>query len=160
MEYHIIPLADRPAHAAGVAARAWQLWGRLIADDTGMSADEFTDVIRSRAVRDRVPLTLIALAGDALVGTVSLKAHEASTAAGLSPWIGGLLVDDAWRGKGLGNALLAAAEAAAVRLGHASLYLSCEPDLEQFYTRAGWTLVRRTLSCGDDVALMEKRLPA
>ncbi|MFC5462667.1 GNAT family N-acetyltransferase [Massilia niabensis] len=158
MEYHITSLADHPAHAAGVAERIYRLWGRLIHADTGMSASDFTEVIRSRAVTHRVPLTLIALAGDELVGTVSLKEDEPTTAENLSPWIGGLLVDDSWRGKGLGQALLAAAEAAAARLGYASLYLSCEPDVEHFYGRSGWALVRRTHSCGDEVALMTKRL--
>lgn len=158
MKYQIIPLADHPAHAAGVAERIYQLWGRLIVEDTGMSAAEFTEVIRSRAVHDRVPMTLIALAGDELVGAVSLKEHERTTAENLSPWIGGLLVDDPWRGKGLGKALLAAAEATAVRLGYSSLYLSCEPDVEYFYERSGWVLVHRTLSCADEVALMTKHL--
>ena len=158
MEYQIIPLADNPAHAPGVAERTYQLWGHLIYEDTGMSASEFAEVIRSRAVRHHVPLTLIALAGDDLIGTVSLKEHEATTDEKLSPWIGGLLVDETWRGKGLGTALLAEAEATAVALGYSSLYLSCEADVEHFYQHLGWTLMRRTLSCGDEVALMKKRL--
>lgn len=159
MHARILPLADHPEHAAGVAERIYQLWGRLIHDDTGMSATEFTEVIRGRAVTDRVPLTLIALAGDELVGTVSLKREEASTAAELSPWIGGLLVDPAWRGKRLGAALLREAESMAARLGYAALYLSCEPAVEHFYVQQGWHVMLRTRSCGDDVALMTKRLP-
>lgn len=158
MTFRIIPLAHSPEHAAGVAERIYALWGRLIHEDTGMSADEFIEVIRGRAVTDRVPLTLIALSGDALVGMVSLKRHEDTTAPGLSPWISGLLVDDAWRGKGLGAALLGEAEAMAATLGYPALYLSCEPQVEDFYARSGWTLIRRTLSCGNDVALMKKPL--
>jgi len=158
MNYRILPLAHSPEHAAGVAERIYALWGRLIREDTGMSVVEFTEVIRSRAVTDRVPLTLIALAGDDLVGMVSLKQHEDTTAPGLSPWISGLLVDDALRGKGLGAALLGEAEAMAATLGYPELYLSCEPHVEHFYARSGWTLIRRTLSCGNDVALMKKRL--
>lgn len=158
MEYQISLLADNPEHAAGVAERTYQLLGRLISEDTGMSASEFSDIIRSRAVNDSVPLTLIALAGDKLVGTVSLKQDEATTAANLSPWIGGLLVDEAWRAKGLGTVLLTEAEFTAARLGYSWLYLSCEPDVEHFYERQGWTLMQRTLSCGDEVALMKKRL--
>ena len=157
-EYRIVLLADRPEHAAGVAERIYQLWGRLIAADTGMSASAYTEVIRRRAVTDRVPLTLIALAGDALVGAVSLKQDEASTAADLSPWIGGLLVDEALRGKGLGRALLAKAEATAAGLGYSWLYLSCVPDMQHFYERQGWVLMQRTLSFGDEVALMKKGL--
>lgn len=158
MEYLIVPLARSPEHAQGVAQRTYALWGRLIYEDTGMSVSEFTDVIRSRAVEDRVPLTLVALAGDKLIGTVSLKEREASTLANVSPWIGGLLVDEAWRGKGIGAALLTGAEAAAAKLGCPWLHLSCEPDLEQFYTQAGWELFTRTVSCGDQVAVMRKRL--
>lgn len=158
MEYQIALLADHPQHVAGVAHRIYQLWGRLIYEDTGKSAAEFTEVIRCRAVKDSVPLTLVALAGNELIGTVSLKQHEATTAASLSPWIGGLLVDEAWRSKGLGAALLAQAEVSASRLGYPWLYLSCEPDVEHFYERLGWKVMERTLSCGDEVAVMRKRL--
>ena len=158
MDVKILPLASCPDYSAAVAERTYRLWGRLIHEDTGMSATEFGKVIEGRAVTDRVPLTLIALAGEALVGTVSLKQYEATTDAGLSPWIGGLLVDDAWRGKGLGAALLAQAEATAAALGYPVLYLSCEPDIEHFYEKLGWELMQRKLSCGDEVALMKKRL--
>ena len=158
MEYRIVPLAEYPEHAVGVAEQTYDAWGRLIFEDTGLSASGFTEVIRSRAVSDRVPLTLIALAGDELVGSVSLKQDEGATAANLSPWVGGLLVVMAWRGKGLGAALLAAAELTAARLGYSWLYWSCEPNVEHFYTHLGWELMRRTLSCGDEVALMKKRL--
>lgn len=158
MAYQITALASHPEHAEGVAARTYQLWGHLIHEDTGMSAAEFTEVVRSRAVTDSVPLTLIALEGGALVGSVSLKKAEASTAAELTPWIGGLLVDEALRGRGLGKALLAEAEVAAARLGYPWLYLSCEPHVEPFYERLGWTLLRRATSCGDEVAIMRKEL--
>jgi len=158
MAYQILPLARCPEHAEGVAERTYKLWGHLIYEDTGMSLLEFTDVIRARAVEDRVPLTLIALVEDKLIGTVSLKEREDTTAESLSPWIGGLLVDEAWRGKGIGAALLTGAEAAATRLGSPWLHLSCEPEVEHFYVQAGWELMVRTTSCGDEVAVMRKRL--
>lgn len=158
MVYQITALANHPEHAEGVAAQTYQLWGHLIREDTGMSATEFTEVVRSRAVTDKVPLTLIALDGAQLIGSVSLKKEEASTAPDLTPWIGGLLVDEAQRGQGLGKALLAEAEIAAARLGYSSLYLSCEPHVQAFYERAGWTLLRHTVSCNDEVALMRKAL--
>jgi len=123
-----------------------------------MSSIEFTDAIRRRAVEDRVPLALVALVGDELIGTVSLKEREDTTAEVLTPWIGGLLVDEAWRGKGIGAALLAGAKAAAARIGYPWLHLSCEPDVEQFYVQAGWELLLRTTSCGDEVAVMRKAL--
>ena len=158
MTYQIILLANDPSHAPEVARRIYALWGHLIYEDTGMSASKFNQVIRDRAVTDRIPLTLIALAEGELVGTVSLKQHEDTTAPDLSPWIGGLLVDEGWRGKGLGAALLGVAERTAVTLGYAELYLSCEPDVEHFYARLGWELVLRKLSFGDEVALMRKSL--
>lgn len=156
--YHITALANHPEHVEGVAARIYQLWGHLIREDTGMSAAQFTEVVRGRAVTDSVPLTLIALEGNVLVGCVSLKKNEASTDADLTPWIGGLLVDEAMRGRGLGKALLAEAEAAAARLGYSWLYLSCEPHVQAFYEGSGWSLLRNAISCGDEVAIMRKGL--
>lgn len=156
--HQVTALAKHPEHIEGVAERTYRLWGHLIREDTGMTAVEYIEVVRSRAVTDSVPLTLIALEGDALVGSVSLKKHEASSAPDLTPWIGGLLVDEAMRGKGLGKALLVEAEAAAARLGYPWLYLSCERHVEPFYERLGWTLLKRAISCGDEVAIMKKKL--
>jgi GNAT superfamily N-acetyltransferase len=158
MEFFIAPLAQHQHHVEGVAERIYRLWGRLIHEDSGMSAAEYTEVVRSRAVLDRVPTTLVALAADTLVGTVSLKQEETTTAAGLSPWVGGLLVDEGWRARGVGKALLEKAEATAARLGYPFLHLSCEPEVEHFYQRLGWEVLRHTVSCGDKVALMRKRL--
>lgn len=158
MTYQVNALALHPEHIEGVAERTYQLWGHLIREDTGMSATEYVEVVRGRAVTDSVPLTLVALEGDKLVGSVSLKKHEASSAADLTPWIGGLLVDEAMRGKGLGKALMEEAEKAAARLGYPCLYLSCESHVEPFYERLGWTLLKRAISCGDEVAIMKKKL--
>jgi GNAT superfamily N-acetyltransferase len=115
-------------------------------------------VVRSRAVRDRIPLTLLALTDGELVGQVSIKIEEPYVIEGLSPWIGGLLVKDNWRGRGTGKALLSEVERVAAELEVEVMYLTCEADAEPFYERMGWRVLERTVSLGDEVAVMYKNL--
>lgn len=152
-------LADQPHYADEVADGTWRLWGYLLEAD-GIDDETFRDMVRSRAVKDRLPLTLVASDAGKLAGAISLKLEEPGTMPGLSPWIGGLFVNQAWRGRGLGRELLVQAELAAAALGVQTLYLSCEAHNEAFYARLGWRVRDRVMSCGDQVALMEKLLCA
>ncbi|HET9463555.1 MAG TPA: GNAT family N-acetyltransferase, partial [Thiobacillus sp.] len=58
--------------------------------------------------------------------------------------IGRMAVLPAWRGRGVGRALLAAAQNAAQARGHAVLRLSAQTHAAAFYARAGFVAV------GDD----------
>jgi predicted GNAT family N-acyltransferase len=55
--------------------------------------------------------------------------------------IGRMAVLPAWRGRGVGRALLAAATAAARLRGHATLKLSAQTHAAGFYARAGFVVV-------------------
>ena len=55
--------------------------------------------------------------------------------------LGRMAVLPAWRGRGVGRALLAAALAAARRCGHTMLRLSAQTHAAAFYARAGFVAV-------------------
>lgn len=153
----VVYLADYPEFADEVARRAFAVWERLYAE-VGIDLPGLIALHRARAVKDRMPFTLIALHEGELVGAVGVKAEEASTRAGLSPWLAGLLVREDWRGHGVGRALVSAAERVAAGFGVATLYLSCELDNVAFYEKSGWRVRERLVSLGDEVAVMEKAL--
>src|SRR5271165_4817918 len=81
---------------------------------------------------------LVARAGDALppVGGVGLR-----TVAPRTGQVRRLWVDPAWRGRGVGRALMAALEVAARDLGHTDLQLSTgnrQPEAVALYEATGW----------------------
>ena len=103
---------------------------------------------------------LVARAGDAgpPVGGVGLRAIGPGTGEVRRLW-----VDPAWRGRGLGRALMAALERAAPDLGHMTLRLATgdrQPEAVALYETTGWE--RRSVNAdpGDEVCAIHfvKRL--
>lgn len=88
----------------------------------------------ARCNRDRLPIALVAVDSDAVVGTVSLD-RDAST--GLAPSVVGLLVAQEYRRQGIASGLLEAAERLAVDLGHDKLFVSTSL-LGELLERTGW----------------------
>ncbi len=87
--------------------------------------DAARDLAAAADGTDRLPICLVALGpGGAPLGTVSLKLESLPSHRHLSPWIAALLVEPGMRGRGVGTALIEAAEAQASRLGFECLYLA------------------------------------
>lgn len=124
----------------------------------GLTLDDLTAALHARAVTDQLPLTLIAVEHDQLLGAGSIKLDEAGTREGLSPWLGGIYVKASQRGRGLGAQIVTALEDKARALGVPALYLSAD-TAEHFYLRLGWQVLDRVESLGvRNVALMTKSL--
>nr|NIR01223.1 GNAT family N-acetyltransferase [Gemmatimonadales bacterium] len=124
----------------------------------GWTVQDFGDSIAARANTDSVPLTLVALEGQELIGTICLDTHDMAILQDLTPWLAGLYVREDRRNQGLGTRLVHAAEAKAAELGIHRLYLYT-PDAERFYARLGWSLREKVVYHGCKVAIMEKGLP-
>ncbi|MEZ4224760.1 MAG: GNAT family N-acetyltransferase [Polyangiaceae bacterium] len=89
--------------------------------------------------RDELPLCLVALEGDALLGTISLGASSISHPQ-CTPWGRALLVAPFARGRGVGSALVAAVEVEARRLGYAELFMSTD-SANRIVERRGWKAI-------------------
>lgn len=126
---------------------------------SGTSKEKLRELLVERAVKDKLPIAVVALSDGVLAGTGSIKLFEPGTKAGLSPWLAGMYVKDAYRGSGIGASIVHALEAKAGELGVTAMYLSVGAA-EEFYDRLGWTVLERVNSCGvKDVAVMAKHLP-
>lgn len=126
----------------------------------GLSQADLAAALQERAVRDRIPLTLVAIDDGQLVGAGSIKLSEDGTRVGLTPWLAGIYVKEDQRGKGLGVQIVAALEQIARELGVQRLYLSAD-NAEHFYLKLGWQVLDKVESLGvRDVALMSKDLTA
>ncbi len=91
------------------------------------------------------------------VGSVLLVPEELDAAHELTPWLAGLVVAEAHRGKGVGSALVSAAERRAATSGVGMLYLYSW-DARRFYASRGWTELETFRQDGESMALMSRDL--
>jgi GNAT superfamily N-acetyltransferase len=143
-------LADHPHLAETLAGWAYAEWGHLVPEDT---LEASIVRFKSRAVRESIPLCLIALEAGEPVGCVVLKPAEEITRVGLTPWLGALYVRHDRRGRGIAGHLIGFALGVAKNLGLPRLYLSTV-SAEALYRRHGWQVLDRFGSAGEHVALM------
>ena len=90
--------------------------------------------LADRCNRDRLPIGLVAIQDDRLLGTAAV---DRDAATGLTPSVVGLLVTPGYRRRGVAGALLAAAEALARELGYQELFMSTA-ILGDLLRREGW----------------------
>jgi N-acetylglutamate synthase-like GNAT family acetyltransferase len=123
----------------------------------GSSVEEFESQFSTQLNRDTIPLTLIALVDQVMVGTASLVAHDMPIRPNLSPWLAAVYVAPEHRQRGIGSRLVQNIEEAAKQLHIPRLYLFT-PDRERFYARLGWSIVERPEFWNQPVAIMSKLL--
>lgn len=91
------------------------------------------------------------------VGTVQLKPQEVPALATLTPWVGGLYVEPAFRRCGIGARLVATAEERARQLACEQVYL-ITTDHAKYYARLGYERLESIHFKGAATAVMAKGL--
>lgn len=149
----IVPLHEQPRRIRELAKRHHPQWQ---AAHPGMTLPEWEAEFARHAVATGLPLTLLALdENDVLLGSASLVADDMDGAAPWSPWLANVLVAEAARGRGVGQALTDAIVAQARARGFAELFLFTE-DQQDFYARRGWTLLEEREHHGQRVCVMRR----
>ncbi len=143
MRVRYVWLSEEPQHAPQLAAWHVAEWSPMIPgfDVPGMLAE-----FETHDGGLQIPTTLVALEGDALLGSVSLLENDHDDIRAYSPWLASLYVRPDQRGRGLGIELVRRCEDMAHRLGVVRLYLYTSGQ-EDFYRKLGW----------DDVATVSLR---
>ena len=121
------------------------------------SLEEQAGMISLRCNVDSLPLALVALRGDEVLGTVSLKHHELSVRMSLSPWLSSLYVAPEYRRCGIGTELVAEAVARAQGMGLKRLYLFTN-RAQSFYERLGWSRVESLNYRLEPIVIMRRNL--
>lgn len=127
-------LSETPQYAQQLAEWHVVEWSPLI---PGFNVP---DMLAEFATHDgglKIPTTLIALEGDALLGSVSLLENDHDDIRAYSPWLASLYVRPDQRGRGLGVELARRCEDIARRIGVERLYLYTSGQ-EDFYRKLGW----------------------
>jgi GNAT superfamily N-acetyltransferase len=107
-------------------------------------------------------MTFVALRSDgAPVGSVSIVGQDMpdrEESRDLGPWVGGTYVVPEARNRGVGMALMQAAERTAARLGVPRLYLHTS-TAKVFYEKLGWDALTDAVYQGDRVTIMARAIP-
>ncbi len=147
-------LADYKDVISTLARWFYEEWAYLHPERTLVDVER---LIAERTNRTKVPVALVAMKGNELLGTVCLKTHDMETRLDLTPWLAGLYVAKPWRRRGIGTALVKAIEKKAHELAVGKLYLYT-PESQDFYSRLGWHVREQTEYHGCTVTVMEKEI--
>ncbi|HEX4142194.1 MAG TPA: GNAT family N-acetyltransferase [Pirellulales bacterium] len=153
---HFQLLADRADAIPTVARWHFAEWGHRVPDN---SLQKTSERLRGQLNRDQLPLALLALDGDTVIGAAELKPHEMlSLYPDKQPWLGGVFVSPESRGKGVASQLALRIAAMASSLGAEQIYLQTTSLDGGLYARFGWRPIEQVRYRGLDVLVMEKKL--
>ena len=147
-------LADHPELCPTLARWRWEEWGHLTPD---RPLQQWIERLTEHMHRDHIPLTVIAFDENQPAGLASLVFHDMDTRKDISPWLAGLLVAPAFRGRGHGAALVNAIEEKAAGLSVETLFLYTN-SAQGLYEKLGWEQIEREPYRGREVVIMSKIL--
>ena len=107
---------------------------------------------RSEANRDGLPVRLVAFAEDELAGMITLRDQATWTLPEYHPGLGGLLVVERHRGRGIGTELVRAGMKAAREQGYQSVYATTV-KARGILERLGWERIQ-AVSHSDEQQLL------
>lgn len=151
---HIDYLADHPHLIPELAVLHFAQWGHY---RPAQSLEERTRKLEAACGRGGVPSVVVALEGGALCGSAMLIANDMDTRPDLTPWLAGVYVVEACRGKGVASALVARIEDEAALVGVERLYLYT-PDAMDLYAGLGWIAEERCEYLSQAVTIMSKHI--
>lgn len=152
----IVLLADREEAVPLVACWYYEEWGYLHESAT---LDGTVVDVRRYLNRDKMPLILLAIEGDAVLGAAELKYREmAKTFPDYEHWLGGVYVAPEHRGRSIGSVLAEAIATRAPEHGVKTLYLQTEQLDGGLYRKLGWEPLKQVQVRGPRVLVMRRQL--
>lgn len=147
-------LDEHPDFIPQVAAWCHEEWRDFYGEQT---VEDVQAYFAANTVRDRIPISYVAVEEGRLCGTVTLDVQDIDLQAykDCSPWLVCVYVEKKQRGRGLGRQLIHHAVNEALRLKISSLYLWTE-NLEPLYQKLDWRLLERTRLHGHDISVMRR----
>jgi GNAT superfamily N-acetyltransferase len=149
-------LVDRQDAVSQIARWWFDEWGHLRPGD---SIEALTDRVRGLLNRDQLPIQIVAVWENEILGVAVLKLHEMFD---LYPekrfWLGDVFVAPEFRGRGVGSAIsMKIVEIARFR-GIPVIHLQTECLNGGLYAKLGWNRVEQVHYKGYDALVMAKQL--
>lgn len=149
----VVRISERPDLAPIVARWLWEAFGRGHGETLAASLER---VVACQAERGPDQSFVLLQDGEP-VGTAGFVHHDLDERPDLTPWLAGVYVVPAFRGRGLVHVLIRAVEEAAMTARIETLWLYTSAA-EAIYRRAGWTTVELLDRPGRRTALMRRDL--
>jgi predicted N-acetyltransferase YhbS len=132
METRIVHLHEQPQRRDAVAALIHdEFWTEV----PGASVQKMALRLANASTAGALPLCLIALDGDELVGAINLVDNDDDDHTDWHPWLAGMVVAAPRRGQGIGSQLVRALLVEARRLNFERVHFGT--DGPRFYERLG-----------------------
>ena len=148
-------LADFPQAVPFIARWYFEEWGAGL---KGNTYEKTCERLQGKLNRDRLPLHLLAIDEQQVVGVAGLKIREMDLYADRTFWLGSVYVDPGRRGAGIGSELIQEIVKLGRGLDIKVLNLQTEQADGGVYARLGWSPIERVRYHGVDVTVMERTL--
>jgi GNAT superfamily N-acetyltransferase len=155
-DFTVALLADRPELVRGLAELRWREWGPE--PERPELADWVAVTEREAGRGPGLPVTFVAVDGTgSVLGGVGLAPFDPPGRREVSPWIVGTIVHPESRGRGIGQALMAALERWARATAIPRLWVATGGRAVAFYERCGMAVegTARTPDGGDATVLVK-----
>lgn len=135
--FTISTLRQQPEFLTDAADRIWRAWWK----GDGYSFEHVAGLVRTSLPSADIPHALVAHRDGRFLGTASVIESDFAARPQLTPWVAAVWVDEAFRGTGVGSALVADAVRRIFELGFETAYLCALPAKVPFYERSGWQVI-------------------
>ncbi len=153
--YHY--LKEFPKQITPLARAIYAEWNAMY-ERQGLSVEQVIEKVRERAVDSAIPLTMIALDGDTLLGSITIKEHDFADHPELSPWLAGVFTLPEYRNQGVGKGLITFAETIAKEKFDVKELFLYTGSASKLYEKIGYETFE-TVDRGDKIlTLMKKKL--
>lgn len=133
----IIDLRSAPQHISTIARWHLDEWGYL---NPGKTLEYRIERMQRYLADNPIPSMLIAVEGEAILGTAALVEADMDSHPELTPWLASVYIREDQRGCGLGKKLVQALMDFAGQQQLEQLYLFT-PDQASFYAKLGWKIL-------------------
>lgn len=117
--------------------------------------------LKNSCNHDELPIAMVAISDDRVIGTAALKAESVSTHKHLTPWLAALLVGQEFRRRGVAERLIASVEKKAKQLGFECIYVGTGEGSgtpESALRKGGWEFVEKSPSFVSEISIFQKAL--
>ncbi|MFK7923352.1 MAG: GNAT family N-acetyltransferase [Bacteroidia bacterium] len=151
----LVLLADRPQAIPILAKWYFEEWGHEVHDN---SLEKEVSKLEQFLNRDKLPLSVVAMEGNQVVGAAQLKFREMSIYPEKEHWLGAVYVASTHRGKGIAAAIIQKSLSLANQHRITDLYLQTEHLDGGLYKRLGWEPIEQITYEEIEVLVMKKSL--